>query len=203
MAQARHPSFGGTLTGFIAGLLVGMLVALAVAIYISKVPVPFMNKGTHRNGAEGPDADKAKDWDPNAALYGKNPVKAAEPPSETPPAAPNPVLAPPAVVGAPVESKSEDPLGDLARERAKAPDPFIYYVQVGAFRSADEAEAMRAKLSLAGLQVQISVREVSGQPIHRVRLGPFESRAEADQVMQKMSAAKINAVMVRVQRSSS
>jgi cell division protein FtsN len=203
MAQARHPSFGGTLTGFIAGLLVGMLVALAVAIYISKVPVPFMNKGTHRSGAEGPDADKAKDWDPNAALYGKNPVKAAEPPSETPPAAPNPVLAPPAVVGAPVESKSEDPLGDLARERAKAPDPFIYYVQVGAFRSADEAEAMRAKLSLAGLQVQISVREVSGQPIHRVRLGPFESRAEADQVMQKMSAAKINAVMVRVQRSSS
>jgi cell division protein FtsN len=203
MEQARNPIFGGTLTGFIAGLLIGLLVALAVAVYISKVPVPFMNKGASRSGADGTDSDKTKDWDPNAPLYGKNPAKAPEKTAENPTAASNPVLAPPAVIGAPAENKSEDPLGDLARERAKAPDPFIYFVQVGAFRNADEAEALRAKLSLMGFEPQISLREVSGQPVHRVRLGPFESRSEADQAMQKMSAAKINAAMVRVQRSSS
>ena len=64
----------------------------------------------------------------------------------------------------------------------------------------EEAEALRAKLSLAGHEPQISVREVSGQAVHRVRLGPFQSRSEVDQVMQKMNAAKINAAMVRVQR---
>jgi cell division protein FtsN len=203
MATARNPSFGGTLTGFIAGLLMGLLVALAVAVYISKVPVPFMNKGANRSGSDGADADKNKDWDPNAPLYGKNPVKAPEKPTESSASTPNPVLAPPAVIGAPADNKSEDPLGDLARERAKAPDPFIYFVQVGAFRSADEAEALRAKLSLAGHEPQVSVREVAGQQVHRVRLGPFESRSEADQAMQKMNAAKLNAAMVRVQRSSS
>lgn len=200
MAQARHSTFGGTLTGFIAGLLLGLLVALGVAVYISKVPVPFMNKAANRSGADGAEADKTKDWDPNAPLYGKNPVKGSEKPAESTPAPPNPVLAPPAVVGTPADTKSDDPLGDLARERAKAADPFIYFVQVGAFRNAEEAEALRAKLSLAGHEPQISVREVSGQPVHRVRLGPFDSRSEADQIMQKMNAAKINAAMVRVQR---
>jgi cell division protein FtsN len=199
MAKARNPSFGGTLSGFIAGLLIGLLVALAVAIYISKVPVPFMNKGANRSGADASDPDKTKDWDPNAPLYGKNPVKAPEKPPE-PASATNPVIAPPAVVGNPTESKSEDPLGDLARERAQSPDPFIYFVQVGAFRNAEEAESLRAKLSLAGFEPQISVREVSGQQVHRVRLGPFDSRSQADQAMQKMSAAKLNAAMVRVQR---
>ncbi len=200
MAQARHSTFGGTLTGFIAGLLLGLLVALGVAVYISKVPVPFMNKAANKGGADGAEADKTKDWDPNAPLYGKNPVKGSEKPTESTPAPPNPVLAPPAVVGTPADTKSEDPLGDLARERAKSPDPFIYFVQVGAFRNAEEAETLRAKLSLAGHEPQISVREVSGQQVHRVRLGPFDSRSEADQIMQKMNAAKINAAMVRVQR---
>ena len=200
MATPRHPSFGGTLLGFIAGLLIGLMVALGVALYVSKVPMPFMNKGATRSAdPAGNDADKAKDWDPNAPLYGKNPVKAPEKPTEST-NTPNPVLAPPAVVAVPPENKSEDPLGDLARERANAPDPFQYHVQVGAFRSAEEAEALRAKLSLAGYDPQISVRDVSGRQVHRVRLGPFDTKSEAEQIQQKLSAAKFSPALVRVQR---
>ena len=36
---------GGTLLGFILGLIVGLAVALVVAVYVTKVPIPFMNKG--------------------------------------------------------------------------------------------------------------------------------------------------------------
>jgi cell division protein FtsN len=199
MATPRHPSFGGTLMGLIIGLLIGLMIALGVAIYVSKVPVPFMNKGANRSSdPAASDPEKAKEWDPNAPLYGKNPVKPIEKPTED--NTPNPVLAPPAVVGAPADNKSEDPLGDLAREKANAPDPFQYHVQVGAFRSAEEAEALRAKLSLAGYDPKVSVREVSGRQIHRVRLGPFDAKAEAEQVQQKLSAAKMSAALVRVQR---
>ena len=40
---------GGTILGFILGLIVGLGVALGVAVYVTKVPVPFLNKGESRN----------------------------------------------------------------------------------------------------------------------------------------------------------
>ena len=40
---------GGTIIGFILGLVVGLGTALAVAVYVAKVPVPFMDKGTVRS----------------------------------------------------------------------------------------------------------------------------------------------------------
>ena len=35
---------GGTVVGVIVGILLGLVAALAVAIYVTKVPVPFVNK---------------------------------------------------------------------------------------------------------------------------------------------------------------
>nr|WP_267896407.1 hypothetical protein [Paracidovorax avenae] len=35
---------GGSAVGFILGIVVGLGVALAVAVYVTKVPVPFLNK---------------------------------------------------------------------------------------------------------------------------------------------------------------
>ena len=36
---------GGTLLGFILGLLVGLGAALAVAVYVTKVPIPLVDRG--------------------------------------------------------------------------------------------------------------------------------------------------------------
>ena len=76
--QGMKKQRGGTLLGLIIGALVGLAIALTVAVYVTKVPVPFMNKGQPRN----PDSDAAeskrnKDWNPNAPLAGKNPAKSA------------------------------------------------------------------------------------------------------------------------------
>ena len=43
---------GGTLLGFILGLVVGLAVALVVAVYVTKVPIPFMNKAQSRNAEQ-------------------------------------------------------------------------------------------------------------------------------------------------------
>ena len=75
--------------------LVGLGAALAVAVYVTKVPVPFLNKGQSRTvEQDAEEARKNKDWDPNAPLYGKNPAKPAAPAASAasaPASAPAPV----------------------------------------------------------------------------------------------------------------
>ena len=40
---------GGTILGLIIGVVIGLAAALGVAVYVTKVPVPFMNKGQSRS----------------------------------------------------------------------------------------------------------------------------------------------------------
>lgn len=69
---------GGTLLGLVIGGLLGLGIALTVAVYVTKVPVPFMNKNASRpSESDIAEAKKNKDWNPNAPLAGKNPAKAA------------------------------------------------------------------------------------------------------------------------------
>ena len=67
---------GGTFLGIIIGVVLGLAAALGVAVYVTKVPIPFINKGqTRSTEQDAAEAKKNKDWDPNAPLYGKNPAK--------------------------------------------------------------------------------------------------------------------------------
>ncbi|HRO81602.1 MAG TPA: sporulation protein, partial [Alicycliphilus denitrificans] len=71
---------GGTIVGFILGVIVGLGAALAVAVYVTKVPIPFLNKNATR-ASDQDEAQRNKNWDPNAPLYGKNPARPAAPAS--------------------------------------------------------------------------------------------------------------------------
>jgi cell division protein FtsN len=198
---------GGTLLGFIIGVVVGLAAALAVAVYVTKVPVPFMNKGQSRSAEQdAAEAKKNKDWDPNAPLYGKNPAKAAQPATPAEAAASKPAAKDEAK---PVDKKAEtkpavsaDPLGDLAKAKAAAADgePFVYFVQVGAFRTPEDAETHRAKLSLSGVESKVSEREQSGRMVYRVRVGPFEKKEDGERAKEKLDKAGLDTALVRVQR---
>ncbi len=207
---------GNLVLGLIIGVVIGLGAALAVAVYVTKVPVPFMNKGSNRTAdQDAAEARKNKDWDPNAPLYGKNPVRPA-------PAASGVVTAPPvAAASAPKGAASApkaaevkpavtggDPLGDLARAKAAgapAPaaagaDPFLYFIQAGAFRTPEDAEAQRAKLSLIGLEAKVTEREQSGRTVYRVRIGPFERKEDADKQKERLEAGGVETALVRQQR---
>jgi cell division protein FtsN len=107
---------------------------------------------------------------------------------------------------------SSDPLGDLARARAgtAAPatttaaadgtDPFVYFVQAGAFRSTDDAEAQRAKLSLMGVEARVTEREQAGRTVYRVRAGPFSKKDDADRLKSRLDSGGLESNLVRVQR---
>ena len=199
---------GGTLLGLIIGLVIGLGLALAVAVYVTKVPIPFANKGQSRSSEQdAAEARKNKDWDPNAPLYGKNPAKpqgaASAPVAEAAASAPRTAVTPATEPRADGKAAAAtDPLGDLAKARSSGVtvDPFSYYVQAGAYRLADDAEAQRAKLSLAGLEAKVSEREQSGRTVFRVRIGPLDKKEDADKVKEKLESLGQEAALVRVQR---
>lgn len=208
---------GGTIVGFIVGVIVGLGAALAVAVYVTKVPVPFLNKGNGRGvDMDAAETQKNKNWDPNSPLYGKNPARPAAPPavaaSAPTPAAPDAravasAPAPKAAASKP-EAKAEtkpgaDPLGDLAVAKAAAKgnlDPFDYFVQAGAFRTQADADAQRAKLAMLGWEARVSEREQNGRAVFRVRVGPFTKRDDAEQLKEKLDGAGLESALVRVQR---
>ena len=189
-----HPQRGNTLVGFILGLIVGLTIALGVAVYVTKVPIPFLNKGLTRNAdQDAAEEKKNKDWDPNAPLYGKNPAPVT--PSETAkPVKPGEAPAPAA------PSTSEDPLGDLAASKAQQADAFQYFVQAGAFLSSAEADSQRIKLSLAGFEPVITQRDQDGKVIYRVRVGPYDSKTQAEQIQSQLKSNKFESALIRVQR---
>ena len=211
---------GGTVVGFILGVIVGLGGALAVAVYVTKVPVPFLNKnGTRAPDQDAVEAQRNKNWDPNAPLYGKNPARPVTPA----PAPEGAGAAPAAAVATPEASAtaapaprtaasrpeagapSADPLGDLARAKSKAApaagaDPFEYFVQAGAFRSQQDADAQRAKLAMLGWEARVSERETKGRTVFRVRVGPFGKRDDAESLKEKLDGAGVDSALVRVQR---
>jgi len=211
-------SLGGTLIGFVVGLLVGLGIALAVAVYVTRVPIPFVDRNVSRNaGQDALEAERNKGWNPNQALNGG----AAAPAPAVVPEAAGAIVVPPADGKAlPSAPAPADPLGDLVQSRlgqapvtapaagaaaqagAAAPgaDPFTYFVQAGAYRTPEDAETQRAKLAMLGITAEVSEREQAGRTVYRVRVGPFNQKALADLTQEQLEVNGVEAALVRIQR---
>lgn len=194
---------GSTLLGFVIGVVVGLAVALLVALYVTKTPVPFMNKGQNRTPEQdAAEQERNKDWKPNAPLATK--TRPAPPPAEPEAPVPAPVTAP---------AKSADPLGDLARAKisednkaatntnTNTANTLAYFIQVGAYYKPEDAEAQRARLSLSGVQARVlRAEDASGRLIYRVRVGPYERKEDADRAESQLKASGQQTAQVRGQR---
>jgi cell division protein FtsN len=204
---------GGTLLGLVLGLVIGLTIALGVAMYVTKVPMPFSNKNQSRSAdQDAVEAEKNKDWNPNGAIQSKpaTPEAPADAATANPAAATAGVPNPGA--GAPTPAVTADPLAAAAsapppaatpQPANKAPatnDPFTYFVQAGAFKSAADADAQKAKLSMMGIEAKVSEREQAGRAIFRVRSGPFDDKDQAEKIKARLDANGMDAALVRVQR---
>ena len=217
---------GGFTTGLVAGLLLGLAVALGVALYVTKVPVPFMDKVPQRSAEQdAAEAQRNKDWDPNAPLASRAPrptvsatgavtpapaadASTAEAPGDKapPPRDPAAILdgravalpAPP-----PSEPTAGAPVVDAVPSIVPRPSPadaYVYFVQAGAFEKVAEAEAQRAKLGMLGLEARLYERNQSGRVVQRVRIGPFDTRDDAQATCDRLVSAGIDAQLLRAER---
>ncbi|MFN7724352.1 MAG: SPOR domain-containing protein [Rubrivivax sp.] len=202
---------GGFVMGLVVGLLVGLALALGVALYITKAPVPFINKVPQRTAEQdNAETERNKNWDPNAPLAGKGvqrPATSASGVVGGPAAAGSAAVATaPAAApasGAKASGSTRDPaalLAGAAVPASGAKPALTFFVQAGAYTRAEDAEQQRAKLALSGLSAKVSEREQSGRTVYRVRLGPFDTREEAEGLQTKLTESNIEARLVAVEK---
>jgi cell division protein FtsN len=187
--RARTPRARGAaghplLIGVFIGLLLGLCLALAVALYLNKVN-PFVTK-----------APKEK----------KEPVAAGE----QQPAGPA-RTGPPAGLPQPgARSGEAKPRFDFyeilpgkqeptARRDTRGPEREVMYLQAGAFQKSSDADNLKARLALAGLEAQIQTTTLSDSTVwHRVRLGPYATTAELDRARAVLRENKIEPSVIKV-----
>jgi len=206
----RSAQRGGFFLGVLVGLLTGLALALGVALYVTKVPVPFIDKvPQHSPEADAAETERNKQWDPNSALGGYKAPPAA---SEAAPGAQTGATLPgDGAAASAAQGHIRDPaaiLGDkpIAADSSSAPTgiaaeaPITYFVQAGAYLRNEDAEQQRVRLAILGLEARISEHEQRGRTIFRVRVGPYEQQEEADAARARLEAAGLEAALVRVQR---
>jgi cell division protein FtsN len=201
---------GGFTVGLIIGLLLGLVLALGVALYVTKVPVPFINKVPQRTAEQdAAEAEKNKNWDPNAPLYGKNPAKAASSAgtaasasAAAPAAAASSARDPAAILAGKPAAKASGPAAGASQAGSTKPgaDPFSYFVQAGAYSQQEEAEQQRARLAIIGYEARLTEREQAGRTVYRVRIGPFDKKTDAEAAREKLTGAGVDAAVVTVQK---
>jgi DedD protein len=135
------------------------------------------------------------------------PAAKPEPVQEAPAAAaPRPAAKPSAPAAKPAaETPKPAPATDAARAKALlegkpaapvAADAGRFVVQVGAFADAATARETRLKVEKLGLKTYTQVAETASGSRIRVRLGPFNSREEAEKVLGRTKAAGIDGVVL-------
>jgi cell division protein FtsN len=216
---SRSLQSGGFLVGFVVGILIGLAAALAVALYVTKAPIPFVNKVPARSPTQdAAEAERNRNWDPNSALAGRNPapgtsasgvVSGSESPARPVPApqAVEPVPAPSAAVASqPRTARAAASSAVAAAPRAsQAPaaltsGAFTYFVQAGAYSRSEDAEQQRAKLAMLGMDSRLTEREQGGRMVYRVRVGPFDRREDAESTKDRLTESGVDAALVAVQK---
>jgi len=108
--------------------------------------------------------------------------------------APAPVAVTPSVTPtAPVQPSAAAAPAAPASTTSNAPVPAIagrFMVNLGSYASAANAEQLASRLKRAGLVVHSASVSVAGQPALRLQLGPFASRAQAENARLKAKAVR-------------
>jgi cell division protein FtsN len=180
--EKKRKPVGGTLLGIFIGLVLGLAIATAAAIYVTNAPVPFVNK-TQQQRATTPQADQKL---ADAAKAG---------------AAEKPKFDFYKILPGQEEPVTDRELKSAAAKQAERPGAprDLYFVQAGAFQNPADADNLKARLALMGLQASVEPANLPDKGTwYRVRLGPYTQLDEINRVRQTLAQNSIDASLVKI-----
>lgn len=97
--------------------------------------------------------------------------------------------------------KASAPVAKASAPAARPPEPAAsgtarFVVQAGSFTEAAQVKEARAKVEKLGFKTYTQQAQIDGSQRTRVRVGPFATRDEANQVVSKLKAAGITAAVL-------
>lgn len=102
----------------------------------------------------------------------------------------------------------EEPAAGVETPRPVAPPPSApaaasvpvsgYILQAGSFRSAGDADTLKAQLALLGYEASVQTVTINQDTYHRVRLGPFASRERADAARAQLAGNAVSTILLRL-----
>jgi cell division protein FtsN len=174
--------------GVSIGVLLGLCLALAVALYLNKAN-PFVAQ------PKAPEPKAAERSEPPKAPVAGMPGGGAQAPR-------------------PKESAASDSSRfdfyrilpgeerQVPRTQPEAPVREVFYLQAGAFQSAADADNLKARLALAGLEAQIQTATLADRSVwHRVRLGPYPDSASMNQARTLLRENRIEPSIIKLAES--
>ena len=168
------------LAGILIGLVLGLGIALGVAWYINKMPNPFSSRAPTPSKSDTPKAPppqtarvedksaKAEDAKPRFDFYKILP-------------------------GEDAEKHTKD-----AQKGSTAAAKEAFFLQAGAFQNAPDADNLKARLALLGIEANIETSNVPDKGVmHRVRIGPYTNVEELNRTRDTLKQNGVQTTLVK------
>ncbi len=72
-----------------------------------------------------------------------------------------------------------------------------YILQAGAFGASGDAEAVKARIALLGLNARVESAQIKGKTVYRVRLGPYGSASELAAAKSKLASGGLPTLAIK------
>jgi cell division protein FtsN len=177
-------SASSLLVGILIGLVLGLGIALAAAWYINRMPSPFLDRAApSKSGPAKPEpagarvedkekTDKAVESKPRFDFY--------------------------KILPGAEEPATEQQLREAQKLAAPVPKE-TFFLQAGAFQNAPDAENLKARLALLGIEASIQTATLPDKGVwHRVRVGPYTSVEELNRTRDALKQNGVETALIKV-----
>ena len=175
-------------TGLLLGLLLGVGLSVGVAVFIQKGDSPFTTKTPlaeqHKPALEDADTSalpkEEETGKPRFDFYTILPGSESQVTEQ--------------------EIKQKEEKADTQAEPAATNES--YFLQVGAFQTEQEADNMKAKLALLGMEAVVQTATIPDKGVlHRVRVGPFTGLEQINKARSDLTRNGFKADLIKVSGS--
>ncbi len=174
---------GSLLIGILIGLLLGLGIALAVAWYINKMPTPFLNRSGPPAKSTAPEtartddrSGKAPDGKPRFDFY--------------------------KILPGTEEPVTEQQFSEAQQKPSTAQAREAFFLQAGAFQTAPDADNMKARLALLGVEAEVQITPLPDKGVwHRVRAGPYTAIEELNRTRDILKQNGIETTLIKVREA--